>query len=132
MTLMFPKPDRKKEKREKDRARSERRSAFHIAVLAAANHKCENPFCVSILKRRRDLLEAHHIIKRSHKGPDTKENGLCLCRICHERAERGYTTPKGDRITAMQFQLHILHALKDRHDFRHGDALEYLERRVFS
>lgn len=132
MTLMFPKPNRKKEKRAKDKARAERRSAFHWAVLEAAKFKCENPFCVSILKRNRERLEAHHIIKRSHKGPDTKENGLCLCPVCHRRAEQGYDTPKGDRITAMQFQLHILHALKDRPDFRHGDALDYLERRVFS
>lgn len=131
MTLMFPKPNRKKEKRAKDRARSKRRSAFHEEVLAVAGFQCENPLCISILKRRREYLEAHHIIKRSHKGPDTKENGLCLCRICHERAENGYNTPKGDRITAMQFQLHILHALKDRPNFRHGAALDYLERRVF-
>lgn len=131
MILAFPKPNRKKEKRAKDRQRSKRRSAFHVAVFAAAGNQCENVYCMSILKRNVDRLAAHHIIKRSHKGPDTPENGLCLCPICHEKAERGYNTPKGDRITAMQFQLHILHALKDRPNFRHGAALDYLERRVF-
>lgn len=30
--------------------------------------------------------EVHHIVYRSHGGPDTLENLICLCSACHDRA----------------------------------------------
>ncbi len=40
---------------------------------------------------RRDQLQIHHIIRRSHTGSDTEENLITLCTECHHRLHLGGT-----------------------------------------
>jgi len=47
--------------------------------------RCQNPECGRMSLRN----EAHHLVMRSEGGPDTDENGICLCRVCHLRGVHG-------------------------------------------
>ena len=49
-------------------------------VLSRDSYKCR--VCGSIEK-----LEAHHIVPSSRGGPDTENNGITLCKWCHDKTE---------------------------------------------
>ena len=53
------------------------------AVLARAKGFCE---CCHASK----ALDVHHVIKRSQGGADTPDNGIALCRVCHEQTDWPY------------------------------------------
>ena len=128
MRPAFPKPNMKKERREKLKRRAIARSKFHMDVMEAARGRCENPYCMSVTTRISEALHAHHIVKRSHGGPDIKENGVAFCVMCHFYAHHGKPTRNGSpHLSALQFQIDILRALKDRPGFRHGEVLAALE-----
>jgi 5-methylcytosine-specific restriction endonuclease McrA len=38
---------------------------------------------------RRDQLQIHHIVRRSHSGTDCEENLITLCSECHRSAHTG-------------------------------------------
>ncbi len=83
MTLAFPKP--------KKRRKPRRDLSGFARLVLETDGKCMNRHCWDMHKRDIDWLEAHHIILRSQGGKDTIENGITLCRYCHERAHKGYT-----------------------------------------
>jgi predicted restriction endonuclease len=55
-------------------------------VLARDRNKCQNCFnaIIDIYRRRKPSNEAHHIIARHHGGKNTLNNGITLCKFCHD------------------------------------------------
>lgn len=115
--LAIPKPNVKRERAAKQRARSERRTRFHFEVIHAAHGKCENVACISLLKRATDRLHCHHILYSSDCGPDTAENGIALCPTCHHRAHNG-VDHKGERISGRHWVWITLNLIKAAHPER--------------
>ena len=122
--LLFPKQDYKKVKRQRQAAKRKRRTEFGKAVFALDSEKCRNRKCIFILKRSPDWLEPHHIIYRSHKGPDMVENGITLCAHCHECVHRGDA-----RQTGRQIMIEILEQHIGEDYWRWDEAYEHLKRR---
>ena len=124
MTLAFPKP--------KKRRKPRRDLSGFARLVLETDGKCMNRHCWDMHKRDIDWLEAHHIILRSQGGKDTIENGITLCRYCHERAHKGYTLTYEDeraRIPARLFMLFVLALLKDTDKWRWDEAYKQLIRR---
>ncbi len=98
--------------------------------LKMDGNRCVNKDCRSVLRYRTDYLERHHIIKSSHEGPDTVENSIMLCPVCHKKAEEGYTyrvnRNKTIRITARQFMLWVLDQHIGTSYFRWDESYKYL------
>ena len=57
--------------------------AMRDAVLARAKGRCEGCGIGA-------LLEVHHRVKRSAGGQDEAQNGVALCRPCHQRTDWPY------------------------------------------
>jgi HNH endonuclease len=82
-------------------AKKKARSKFRDEVLERARfglaYRCQGPGCTAragtgdVLKE----FDAHHIIDRSlwpPGGGNVKENGICLCKPCHRKAEAFHET----------------------------------------
>lgn len=69
------------------RARASELAVLKAAICVRASYRCENPWC-----RMAAALDAHHVVKRSQGGEDTRENLVALCRRCHDRTDR----PRGE------------------------------------
>jgi 5-methylcytosine-specific restriction endonuclease McrA len=121
--LAFPKTDTPKERRRRVRIRRKSRSMFRSQVLNADGFRCANRKCTSVNRDKVQLLEAHHLIKLSHGGPDHIRNGMALCPTCHHYAHNGYNTDEG-RVTGRQFEIQII---KQYRSHRWGDALAHME-----
>lgn len=72
------------------------RTAFRDAVFARAKGQCQarpaDTRCDAV------AMDAHHIESRD-TAPDggyVESNGIALCSVCHERAERDQHDPRGD------------------------------------
>ena len=52
-------------------------------LIIGLDGRCMNSRC-EWHRRSTEALVAHHIIFRGHGGGDTEENGITLCRICHD------------------------------------------------
>jgi 5-methylcytosine-specific restriction endonuclease McrA len=63
------------------KARSEA-SWLQIRIMERDNWRCQ--FCGA-----RSNLQVHHIIFRSHGGPDSEKNLITLCVTCHEQIHLG-------------------------------------------
>jgi|GEM_PF-6834014 predicted restriction endonuclease len=61
-------------------------------VLAKDKNKCQNCFnaITDIYRHRKSSNEAHHIIARHHGGKNTINNGITLCRFCHDYFDMMY------------------------------------------
>jgi 5-methylcytosine-specific restriction endonuclease McrA len=55
-----------------------------IKVFQRDRWKCRNESCGS-----REGLHPHHIIYKSHGGPDTMDNLVTVCHECHRRIHDG-------------------------------------------
>ena len=55
-------------------------SRLRAAVLKRDNEHCQ-------MCRRSINLSVHHVIPRAESGPDTKENLITLCNLCHDYVE---------------------------------------------
>lgn len=56
---------------------------LRIACLMRDGYQCQH------CGKRRERLEAHHVIFREHGGKDTLANLLTLCKKCHRRLHEG-------------------------------------------
>ena len=54
------------------------------AIYVRDGWRCSAPACTS-----RRNLEDHHLVYRSHQGPDDLSNRVCLCRFHHSRGQHG-------------------------------------------
>jgi predicted restriction endonuclease len=72
------------------------RDRFRTAVFERARYKCEMCGFESSVEKCRDELDAHHITDRSMMpaGGYVKENGISVCKPCHEKAEEFHSTGK--------------------------------------
>lgn len=72
------------------------RDRFRDAVFRRAGFRCQGPGCGfrSAAERATHELDAHHITDRNDmpNGGYVPENGIALCRPCHEKAERFHAT----------------------------------------
>jgi 5-methylcytosine-specific restriction endonuclease McrA len=68
-------------RRESAQARSEA-ALLRLKILERDNCRCQ--FCGA-----RSNLQVHHIIYRSHGGPDAEDNLITLCATCHEVTHLG-------------------------------------------
>ena len=98
-------------------------------IIALDDFQCRNPKCLSVgdsfTKRQ---LSVHHIIYKSHQGPDTPENMITLCRRCDYAVHNGHG--RGDaRLTGRQYMLKILDALEGASDYRWGEVHAELRKR---
>lgn len=65
-------------------------------ILERAAWRCEFPAC-----RRAEALDLHHVVKRSHGGADSEDNGVVLCRRHHDQTDAPFAsgrlvvTPRG-------------------------------------
>lgn len=57
-----------------------------------AGHRCAIPTC-----RGTSALELHHIVEHSKGGPDTEDNLIVLCAVCHARVTKGEIDTKAVR-----------------------------------
>ena len=86
MMTEFPKPDSKKARRARERARQQRLRKFRKDVFEATSYgKCEKRGC------KNKGSSPHHIEKRHANSPelDVRENGILFCYVCHDKAECG-------------------------------------------
>ena len=125
--LLFPK--KKKIKKQNNGARV----AFH-RLIVGRDGKCMNPDCPCHKNKKKEviILSAHHIIRRSQGGRDKLEVGITLCvNYSHKWAEGegNLTDDNGNRITARQFMIMVLDALKDDPCYRWGLVHAELKRR---
>ncbi len=46
---------------------------------------------------RRDQLQIHHLVRRSHSGPDAEDNLMTVCSDCHRELHlgRGFARAEG-------------------------------------
>lgn len=70
------------------------RERFREQVFTRARHRCEACGKVSSPERCRDELDAHHITDRNQMpaGGYVADNGISLCKPCHELAEVFHST----------------------------------------
>lgn len=111
---------RRPEEKGKRRQRAGERQAFQRKVLKLDGGSCMNICC------RRTVDEAHHIIFCSQQGKNQVENGIMLCRECHDKVQGKIPMS----ITADEFMLHILNQHKDEPHWRWDEAYEYIKDRV--
>ena len=69
--------------------RRKRDPEFSKAVLAAYEHRCAVCGLDAALDGKVIGLEAAHVHWHCHDGPDTLDNGLCLCRLHHGALDDG-------------------------------------------
>ncbi|MCU0310990.1 MAG: HNH endonuclease [Acidimicrobiales bacterium] len=74
---------------ELDPARPRRDPAFRQSVLVAYEYRCAMCGYDGLLGGEAVALEAAHVRWWSHQGPDTVDNGLCLCSLHHKLLDRG-------------------------------------------
>jgi 5-methylcytosine-specific restriction endonuclease McrA len=67
--------------RESAEARS-KTSTLRLKVLERDNWRCQ-------LCGARSNLQVHHIVYRSHGGPDSEDNLITACVTCHEQIHLG-------------------------------------------
>ncbi len=60
----------------------ERYHELTMKILERDGWKCQ--YC-----GRRDLLQIHHLIRRSQRGADCDENLIVLCGVCHRLLHAG-------------------------------------------
>jgi 5-methylcytosine-specific restriction endonuclease McrA len=62
-------------------------------VLGRDSNICKNCFNAikDIFRRRCYSNEAHHIIARRHGGKNTLNNGITLCKFCHQYFDHMYS-----------------------------------------
>ena len=74
------------------------RERFREQVFRRARHRCEKCGVASSPARAREELDAHHITDRNEMpaGGYVAENGIALCKPCHERAERYHATGEAE------------------------------------
>lgn len=103
---------------------------FREMVLRADNNVCQDPLCECHRGYGLYWLTAHHIISKSLDGTrrDDFNNGITLCQIAHERAERGYGH-RSDRVSACEYMIKVLESHENRPDFRWKEVLELLKLR---
>ena len=70
-------------------SRRKRDPDFSKAVLAAYEHRCAVCGLDAALNGKVIGLEAAHVHWHCHGGPDTLDNGLCLCRLHHGALDDG-------------------------------------------
>lgn len=72
------------------------RTKFREAVLRRARLRCQGPGCTyRATPKTAEGLDAHHILDRSTwgvGGGSVLENGICLCKPCHRKAESLHET----------------------------------------
>lgn len=111
---------------------------FRETIISLDGFACRNPKCLSVKENNpsikeddpyaRRLLSPHHIKYKSHQGPDTKENTITLCQLCHKAVQEGHG--KGDkRLTARQYMLKILNDLVGAADYRWHEVHEEYRKR---
>ena len=98
----FPKPDSKKERRARERARQKRIKKFRKDVFEAADGICES--C------GKEGTSAHHIEKRDANSPelDVRENGMCMCYNCHDKAENGDGSFSGNEFVLLVLRKYMV------------------------
>lgn len=75
-----------------------------------------------------NILDPHHIFPRGRGGDESPENGITLCRYCHEAVEGCRSILIGNqKIRGRRLMILILRAVQSRPRFRHTAALEKLE-----
>jgi hypothetical protein len=70
------------------------RERFRTAVFTRARYRCEVCGFASTPEKARDELDAHHVTDRNllPAGGYVAENGISLCKPCHEKAEVFHST----------------------------------------
>jgi predicted restriction endonuclease len=74
--------------------KKEIRNQFRQDVFVRAKYHCQSCTKISTSDRATEELDAHHITDR-HDMPNggyVKENGIALCKKCHEKAEIFHST----------------------------------------
>ena len=85
-------------------------------VLERDKNKCQ--CCDGEVKdkfrNRRYSLEVHHVIPRKHGGRNTLNNGVTLCRFCHNYFDYMYTVTSQDyfEILKMKSRAEIIYGVK--------------------
>jgi len=76
------------------KAKEQVRERFREKVFQRARFRCEVCGAVSSAERAREDLDAHHITDRNElpAGGYVAENGISLCKPCHEQAEIFHAT----------------------------------------
>ena len=87
-------------------------------VLHEAGYKCANPTCRNLI-----TLDIHHLINVSESGPNSGENLLPLCPMCHALHTRGMIPATSIRAWKM-----LLLALNEAFDRRSIDILLSLDK----
>lgn len=101
-----------------------RRRFYHSVIQTdcyCMNAECSTP---------NETLQAHHIIYRSHGGPDYLWNGVTLCMRCHDRVHRGFIDPTAGRVTGHEYMITILEQWQCTSAWRWDIAYQYLLRRA--
>ena len=112
--LLLPKTGKKKKTRRNPRA-------FQRLIISL-DRKCMNGRCEwwNI-----EALVAHHIIFRAHGGGDTEENGITLCRVCHNLVHGIGTKDK----TGDQEMRQILEHWLSTPEWRWDEAYKWIQKR---
>lgn len=87
-------------------------------VLHEAGYKCANPTCRNLI-----TLDIHHLITVSESGPNSAENLLPLCPMCHALHTRGMIPATSIRAWKM-----LLLALNEAFDRKSIDILLALDK----
>ena len=78
------------------------RARFRDAVFKRAQYVCQGIGCLfeSTSKKAQEELDSHHICDRTllPTGGYVLENGIALCKVCHEKAEMWHRTKGADYI----------------------------------
>lgn len=107
--------------------------SFREQIIALDNFACRNPKCLSVEHEdsyTRRILSVHHIVYRSHIGPDTPENTITVCKRCDDAIHLGngsITDP--ERQSGRVFMLSMLDSLERARDYRWGDVHDKLRLR---
>lgn len=126
--MFIPKPDTKKDRARKKRQRAQRRSDFHFAVLTL-DPQCRNPWCKPSYRPK--AIDACHIEPKRPNAPhlDTAENGIGLCRRCHDMFDGRAEVMIGKmEYSTLEFRIKVLE-FWPAPIFRWAEALEYLKSR---
>jgi predicted restriction endonuclease len=119
--LQFPKPGKKK-KPDRDM------SAFRATILGLDDYKCQNIYCLFLSNKGvMNILDPHHIFPRGRGGDESPENGITLCRYCHDAVEGRRSILIGNqKIRGRRLMKMILEALEHKPNFRFRVALDKL------
>lgn len=135
--LAIPKPDSKKEKRQKAILLKNQKRTTKLQVHLLDNFICQNPWhgvwikqfikFVRPLPRPTNNLEAAHLIRRSQGGKWNIYDCISFCGCCNYWSDEGLDHPLHGRITGRQFKIHVLiDKQRNDKDFRHKEVLELL------